>query len=500
MPSQIAHADYKVFKAAGLDVSRTISVWPAGLPARRWDGQSRAEYFEGEVASFGIGADHDIRKAVVSLDGGAPVEFLDIEAGTPIFLALTNLGLGIHRMLVEAQVATEDGQFASSTAKIEIGIASPVAWSPGTTGFRGMVPMVTPVEPSLDELFEEKIRLSIAGPQGYAVKVCVQLLDAGGSELASELIMEASLPCGEDVWARHCGQFLRRWSSPWAYLTASSANLIIESEDLGSHLVSLRRDVRPVRLVWHTSGRTTQVRLIDEHQAKGRVVVAFYPFTHPCVPVTLISEQLHEGFEPAKPGGLFLLEYGDVQETLAVSIPQAADFSELAPEPDEQGFPRGADALQQTQAHLARWRSAGLAGPLASIRRERVVERLEQHFFKLLCGKEWVEAERAYEMSQKTANDLKLLALKTETSNSLSVLLSRDLAELRALDNEAQIDRFADMASRYGIADAVTARAAMMVCQRGGAGSALKIASICLIDASVRLALASGGPCTSTRR
>ncbi|MGF9566948.1 hypothetical protein AAIH70_25935 [Neorhizobium sp. BT27B] len=468
LPAQIENQEYKIFKAAGLLVTRTISIWPAGLPARRWDGQSRAEWLEGELPTFGIGADHDIQDLCVSVNAGARFNLPDVAAGCSAFFSLPDMHAGVHRLRVDAHVARDDGGFAATTATIEVTIASPSGWTPGTTEFKGMVPTVSPSEPTLDDFFEERLVVTVAGPKGYSFKVSVQLFDAGGTVIASELIMEASLPCDEGVWRRQCSHVLRNWSAPWAILSATSASLLIDSEELGTYNIPLHRDVRPVRFVWHTDGKTTQVRLIDEHQGKRPVKASFHPFTVPCMPSVLSLEALQEGFEPPGPGGMFLLEYAEVKETLAISMPHIVDLSELAPEPDQRCFPGGHDALERTQAHLVRWRSAALAGPLANFRRERVVQRLEQHFFKVLCGERWVEAERVYELSRKSTHDLKMLAMKTEANKSFAVLLSRVLAELRGLDEGASIDRFAEMANRYGVSDIATARAAMAICMNGG--------------------------------
>lgn len=466
LPTHISDEEFRALRSAGLLVARTISIWPAGLPARRWDGESLAEWYLGEVPSFGIGSDHEVRRLTVSLDGGPMRAFPDIIAGCPVFISLPDLAQGSHLLKVDAEVVDGNGQAAASTASLEVRVQPPVAWSAGTTTFKGMVPVIDPPEPSLDDFWEGRVKLSILGPVGYGANVCIELLDAGNGNLATEVIMEASLPCRDDVWERHSTQFIQRWASPWAYLSASSGNLIINSDDLGTYRIPLRRDVRPVRFIWHSTNKTTQVRLIDDHHGPELVSTAFYPFSSPCRPLAIEELKLQSGFEPPAPGGMFVLQHGEVVETLAVSMPQIASLSELAPEPAEDGFPSGASALSETQSHLTRWSSAKIAGPLADLRRGHIVHRLEQHYFRLLCGTDWWQAERDFERSGRSEQDLRTLASKTGTSPSFAVLLSRDLVELQALDHEARITRFVDMANRYGISDVPTSRAAITVCDK----------------------------------
>lgn len=463
LPSHISGDEFSLLRRAGIGVGRTISVWPAGLPARRWDGQSRANWFLGETPSFGISADHDVDVLEVSVNAGTKTVFYSVEAGRVIFISLPGLAQGTHHLAVEAKVADIQGRPVLSKVAIEVGIEPPVAWAAGTIDFKGLVPLVMPAEPSLDDFFEGRVNLSVLGPPAYSVDFSLELLDANNSDLATEHVMEAQLPCTEDTWRRHCAQFVKNWASPWAFLSATGGNIVITSDELGSYRIPLRRDVRPVRFIWHTTDKTTRVRLLDEHRSGEPVTADFYPFSAPCTPALPSRQELQEGFEPPTPGGLFSLQYGEVKENLVVSMRQITTLAELAPEPSEAGFPTGADALRDIQSHLTRWRSATLAGPLAHHRRKVIVHRLEQHMYRLLCGDSWWQAERAYERSEKSELDLKALASKTETSPSFSFLLSRDIGEMRALGYQDRVGRFADMANRYGINDLTISGAAMAV-------------------------------------
>lgn len=463
LPSHISDDEFRLLRRAGILVGRVISVWPAGLPARRWDGQSRADWFLGEIPSFGICADHDVKVLEVSVNAGAKTVFSSVEAGRAVFISLSGLAQGAHHLVVEATVTDSRGRPVLSKVAIEVGITPPVAWVAGTTDFKGMVPLVTPAEPSLDDFFEGRVDLSVSGPPAYSVEFSLELLDANNSDLATEHVMEAQLPCTEDTWRRHCAQFVKNWATPWAFLSATGGNIVIKSDELGTCRIPLHRDVRPVRFIWHATDKTTRVRLLDEHRSGEPASADFYPFNEPCTPALSTSQELQEGFEPPTPGGLFSLQYGEVKENLVVSMRQITSLAELAPEPSDAGFPTGENALRDIQSHLTRWRSATLAGPLAHHRRKVIVHRLEQHMFRLLCGDSWWQAELAYERSEKSESDLKTLASKTETSPSFSFLLSRDIGEMRALGYLDRVGRFADMANRYGINNLTTSGVAMAV-------------------------------------
>ena len=466
MPAKISTDDFKRLRDAGLQVARTISIWPAGLPPRRWDGEGSAEWYLGETPCIGVSSDHEVETMTVALDGLHLRALKDLGAGQQIFLSMPDLASGSHLLRVDAQVVDAEGLHISSTASIELQITAPSEWNIGTTNFLGIVPAIEPFQPSLDDFWEGRIVLSLLGPAGYSAKIYIELLDAGNSALGTELVTEASLPYRPDIWQRQSTQFIKRWTTPWAYLSASSGNLVVSSDDLGTIRIPLLRDVRPVRLIWHSTEKATQVRLIDDDHGADIVSVAYYPFGSPCRDLPITPEELKIGFEPPAPGGLFVLQHGAHKESLAVSMPQIASFSELAPDPDSDDFPSGESALDETREHLLRWGSAKIAGPLAELRRGHIVHRLEQHFFKLLCGSQWWEAERQFETSGKTYEDLKLFASKTGTSASFSVLLSREIGKLQALNEADRADQFINMAARYEIADSVTCRAALAVGRR----------------------------------
>ncbi len=468
LPANISDTEFRTLRLAGIHVTRSISFWPSGLPPRRWDGHSRADWFVGETPTFGIEADHDVHSLTVSVDGGSPALFPKLAAATPIFISLPSLSQGIHRVDLDAKVTSFSGEIVSSKASIEVRLEPPVPWTAGATDFRGMLPSIEPPDPSLDEFFEGRTSLSILGPVSHPVSVSLELFDAGHVELATEVVMETSLPCDEEVWRRQSTQFIRRSSSPWAYLSAASANLVITSEELGTCRIPMRRDLRPIRLIWHSNSRATQVRLIDDHGGRAPVSLEFCPFISPCAPYLLQSQELAEGFEPPANGGLFWLQHGEGSEGLVVSMPLVASLSDLAPEPPENAFPSGPEALRITQAHLSRWRQAALAGPLAEVRRELIVKNLERHLFRILCGEVWFQAEKVYDLSAKTAADLRTLALNIEAKPAFAVLIGRDFEDLHSLGVPARIDRIVEMAKRYRVCDEATARVALTICLTEG--------------------------------
>ena len=60
VPSQLAAGTTARLRELGIDVARTIRVWPAGLPGRGWDGDGGMEWLTTESPCFGIAPDHPL--------------------------------------------------------------------------------------------------------------------------------------------------------------------------------------------------------------------------------------------------------------------------------------------------------------------------------------------------------------------------------------------------------------------------------------------------------
>ena len=60
VPSRVSAAATARLREQGIDVARTIQVWPAGLPGRGWDGDGSTEWLTTESPCFGIAADHPL--------------------------------------------------------------------------------------------------------------------------------------------------------------------------------------------------------------------------------------------------------------------------------------------------------------------------------------------------------------------------------------------------------------------------------------------------------
>ncbi|HZR75126.1 hypothetical protein [Bradyrhizobium sp.] len=448
LPQHLSEDAMTALRALGLGVGQSIRIAPAGLEARRWDGEGFAEWMEGESPCLSLEADHSIESYRVRLDGGFPLEVLGNE-GSPVFLKLTDLDVGRHTVSVEARSRIGDAT-KTATGYIALTIRPPQPWIAGTTSHSGLAITADPAEPSLDQFWEGEVSIQALGPAQQQVRICVELLNAAGDVLAIEQVATLSLPVTSDTWFRALAAFLKKESDPWAYLSAASGRLVIDGETSGSWRLPLQRDVAPLRWVWHRGVNRTALRLIDDHGGDDPVLAQFFSFAQPANPRILDSKELEADFCPTGQGGLCVASYGDRCEALVVSMPQTLDsLSGLVIEPEIALGTGAEDPIRHLCRMMELWKRAKLVGPLVSPRRLSVINAFQRALAALVLGSDWAAAEAHYSRSQKGWEDLKELTAQTGAKTAFNFVIARDIEKFRSMQIAKRVAEFEALARRY---------------------------------------------------
>ena len=97
------------------------------------------------------------------------------------------------------------------------------------------------------------------------------------------------------------------------------------------------------------------------------------------------------------PGGLFEACSGRFRDEVVASIPAIGHgFADLLVEPDLSALENDTISTAQILEVLKRWSRARLLGPLVTMRRNRILERIANKLYARLCGQRWADAEAAY--------------------------------------------------------------------------------------------------------
>lgn len=463
VPQALSAEQIGELKAAGLTVAHTIKVWPVGLAARGWDGEGTTEWLETECPCFAISHDHPVAEYELRLGAGPGITVAAQQGGSPTFIKLDSLPAGNHVLSVRVvRDPAPDGTPHPVEGWISLSVRPPNPWVSGTIGHSGLIASSEPPEPTLDEFWEGLSQLDILGPAGRQVSVCVELLDGSGSRIAIELVANLTLPLGPDTWRTAFAAFERREKDPWDYLAASSGRILVDGEELGTVRIPLQRDASPVRWVWRSTSKSTQLRLVDDHGGEAPVCVSFRSFVKPLEEVPIKTEDAEAGIEPSTPGGLFIASYGEVLVPLVVGVRKVdGGLGGLLVEPDLSAVRRTRDdALAILRAIIA-WSDTRHAGALASERCGRVLSRLKECLHYVMCGANWAHAEVA--LREGSSKDAAVNAMLDcfEKRRVFALVLTRDAVKYARMPKHVRIREFAALAHRYAIAPGVTSKPAL---------------------------------------
>lgn len=448
LPPRLSDNSISALRALGLGVGQSVRIAPAGLEARRWDGEGFAEWMEGENPCLSLEADHSVESYSVRLNGGSALH-VPANDGTPIFIKLSELSVGRHTLSVEARSG------AGATSKVATGyialtIRPPQPWIAGTTSHSGLAITAHPPEPSLDQFWKGEVSLQVLGPAQQQVRIFVELLKAAGDVLTTELVATLPLPITAETWLRALTTFLKKDSDPWAYLTATSGRLVIDGEANGSWRLPLHRDVAPLRWVWHRGVNRTTLRLIDDHGGEAPIIAQFFPFARPANPEKLNAKDLEADFYPSGQGGLCVASHENRREALVVSMPQTlGTLSSLVARPEISVLNATDDPIGQLSAMMDLWRGAKVVGALVYQRQLAVINAFQNALVSLIFGPDWAAVEERYFRSSKGSQDLKELTAQIGGPAAFGIVIARDIEMFGAMPFANQIVALDALARRY---------------------------------------------------
>jgi hypothetical protein len=450
MPDAVGPDETAELHRLGLQVARSIRVWPAGLCIRNWDGEGHGDWLSTEAPCFGIAHDYAVDEYYVRLNNEPETLIEGTRAGQPIFVQLQTLPPGLHKLSVRARrIGLQIGPQAlrDLEGRVELKVRDPTPWKPGTTSHSGLAVSVDPPDPSLDAFWEGNVRLSVLGPEGRDVGCSITLMGRDGTPVLSQEIGRFDLPVSDSNWTQRFRHFANDEARAWKYMEATTGRFIVKGEELGEYSLNLERDSKPVRWICRTAQHATHVRLVDDTDEEQAAEAQFFPLKQPGIPRQLDSTSVMAGVIAEEPGGLFLASQGEHQDALIVSSTRGAvDFHDLLVEPELNGLTLDITRLLTL---IELWRQSRLAGPLAEIRREHVTRRLVGRLYEALCGSRWAQAEEAFFRDPQT-KDFQRLERAIEARASFPVVLRRDHTKM-AQGTSIGTRWFGDVSDRYDV-------------------------------------------------
>ena len=380
----------------GLEQSRTVEVWPAGLAPVAWDGDGYGEWLETEVPCLGILSDHPLATLNVSIDTDANgvFELASVDSGEPVFLELPQLPVGVHRMHVSAQnmAGGPFGQLGEMDVVIRILEERPQSQIISPIGPLSL--QMEPPSPTLEQLWEGQVDLSLLGPNGHRSEINVAFSGANDETPAfSQPLPPILLPFQSDDWRYHFNvHFQSKTEAQDAYDIARVCTVDFAAGDLGEFRLRFERAFTPLRWAVRRRRNGYFVQLIDDRGDPEPPAISRWSFENPCVEEPLAWDSDSQAQES---GGLLVA--GTDRLVSAIIVPPAPNrirLEDLRLEPSIERYERSMDSVVRMVGILELWGKARLSGDLLSAIRQRSVLRgLLDELFRVLCGERWARVE-----------------------------------------------------------------------------------------------------------
>lgn len=453
LPESLSSGIISTLQQFGLQVARTVRIWPAGLSARGFDGEGHSEWLTIETPCFGIIHDHPVDAYSLRLNDEDECLVTPTGVGKPVFVKIAPLPPGRHTLFIRTRRGYTPGVPASPAAEgvVVLDVREPEPWIPGTTSHAGLAITLDPHDPTLDAFWEGNVSVSLLGPAGHHVTCAVTLYAANGKELLFEQVGSFDLPVTPSEWLKKFSPFVDDERRTWTYLEATSGRFVVKGDELGEYALRLERDVKPVRWVCRNIHRAATVRLIDDTGGEDSPACYFFSFERPSQPVVLDAQTMMTGFEVPAPGGIFEARHGKFQDAITISVPPSGrGFADLVIEPDLHELDDPAVPIITILESVKLWSEARLVGPLVAIRRDRIIDRLVNRLYSRLCGHQWAEAEAAFLHGPLSGFAVQTLAKSVGGPQGFPIALARAYDRMET-DLNSGARWFASLAARYQV-------------------------------------------------
>jgi len=458
MPPNVLKETNAWLDQLGLQVARTIRIWPAGLPGRGWDGEGSSEWLTTETPCFGIAHDHPLDSYVVRLNYGAEATIKAEKMGHPTFIRIASLPVGRHLLAIKAhQNNSRDAltQKHSLEGFVELKVREPEPWIPGNMSHSGLIVSSDPHDPDLDTFWRNEVRLWAYGPESYTVAFAVSLQARDGREiLAAPVGGPMNLPVTPETWRKSFGQFLEHEDHAWSYLGAASGRLTIMGEALGECSLTFEHEARPLRWALQRHHGSIFIRLVDDTgQEQSEPTILFFHMENPLKGIRFSADEGFSGIEVEPAGGLFFAMHGRHFDSIVVSTGLTANgLKGLGVQPNFSELRRGLISIADALISLCFWHDSRLYGFLVNIRYQTVLDGLHRVILGALCGYKWIKAEDDFLNNQKSPQMLSQLKRAVGHHPGFCEILSQNYSRMKEGINK--VSRwYEDMAARFGVCE-----------------------------------------------
>ncbi len=451
LPQVLSESWEKRLLSLGLSQARTIEVWSAGLDAITWDGEGHGEWLTSDSPCLAIRADHPIEqlRLMMGQDDELYIDGRSMTLGEPVFVELTGLTDGHHRLRISGRESPELEFEVLGDLEVVVRESSPWADSTRANGLLEL--SLEPPAPSLEELWDGDVDVSVSGPVGRHAIFRIEFFnDPSTKSIGAYDLGSMELPVTAGEWReRFETRVMQVTSAQRAYDSAKSCEMRVSAGDLGVANTRCERDFTPLRWITRRRAGRYELQLFDDEDGDSQLTVKRLAFERPIVE----EEVIHDGAINVSPdGGLYIASKGTF---FVAKIMPPIDHSlkslvfEPVIEEQDRSLTSAIELIQKS--HF--WRMARLPGDFIALRRrQQILLTLAQHIAYVVCGPSWARAEVAtiaeeIDGTQHLRKALSRTAPELEIA-SLLIQVATQLAGESCLD---RAERLASLATTTGL-------------------------------------------------
>lgn len=438
----------QALKQLEVSQAKSIEVWPAGLAAVTWDGESHGEWLNTERPILAINSDHPFEELTIAIVDGPSLSLTrtDFSPGKPIFIELPSLPVGLHKCTISTRTGNGAEYNAIGDLEVLIRIRAVRPWAPGAYAHGSFEVELDPAAPSLEQLWEGAAAFQVRGPTGRQGKCRVKMFARTGDVALLDRELPAfTLPLSNEEWTRHFEAHIKKdKAATRVYDEAYVCEVEFSADELGSYTLRCDREFTPLRWSVRRKYDGFVVRLHDD-AGTGEVIIERFTFERPTVCERIATSSEHKA---PRVGGLYLATLGDLKAAIIVP-PIVEGLAGLSCEPIMGTSPRTVETIIRVLTIAQLWGKARLPGdPIAGYRRKVVLRAITAHLAALLGGHIWASAESKL-VDERGLVDLKRVIPDKEGAQGISLELQLAYVKLASEPPRTRVQTFCFLAESF---------------------------------------------------
>ena len=387
-PEQLTDSETAVLVDHGLSTVSSVAILPVGIVASSWDGEGSAEWLAGEPAIIGIRSELQPESCLITLDGDFYRSIPYPKEGMGLTLSFTGLGVGRHEVGASLLTASDQELAAGS---LLITVRDPFVRPENASVGEGIRMLASPARPTMVELWDEKVSITIDGPAEVETELVVSLQDEWGNEIA-KLNRKQRLPVDAGAWRQIAQSFRREKKFKGAYDKAEKCVVTVHRDSVGMASLTSERGFQPLRWRFDTARDGSHIATLTDRSDGGTTRVEIYTVDEPLKPV---ERNPTEPIPLPSSGGL-LRAIADEVDAIVLAPTNPKDFMEWGKINPKVPFGDKslAEVMRLVEGHHL-WAVADLpADPFAVNHRQKAMDAISRAISLLLSGSHWSTIER----------------------------------------------------------------------------------------------------------